>query len=443
MSQQLEGLLLTASRSDAIDGGNLGEAYRLALRTARDGLRIARAGVWMLQPARSVMTCEMLIGPTGEPSPDAEDLVLTRAQFPRYFAALDGERAILAHDAHSDPRTAEFSDVYLRPLGITSMLDVPIRHRGEMVGVLCCEHVGPARAWRIEESAFAASLADLVGRAITASKRVDAEIAVRAANLELESALMAARIARRDAELANEAKTRFLARMSHGLRTPLTTVLGLCELLLDDADMGRSLADARADLDVMHGATRHILGFVDDILDVVRIEAGALRLELAACAVEPVIEECLPSVQGVVARNGNCIEVDVPRDVGAVLADRRGLRQILVNLLDNAAKFTRGGKVRVTAHREGEAAGARVAVCVRDTGRGIEPAQFDRIFDRYCQFDALWPRESGGAGLGLSISRSLAEAMGGSISVESAPGVGSAFTVWLPSASARRVMGPA
>lgn len=434
MRQQLEALLLTASRSDAIDGGLIDEAYRLVLGAARDGLRIERAGIWLLQPARSVITCELLIGDSGEPMPDAEDLILTRTQFPRYFEALDSERAILAHDACNDPRTSEFTDVYLRPLGISSMLDVPIRHRGEMVGIICCEHIGPVRAWRIEEAAFAASLADLVGRAITASKRVEAERSLRAANAELESALLAAKLARREAELANEAKTRFLAGMSHDLRTPLTTVLGFCELLIDDATTGRTLADARRDLDAMRGAACHILDLTDDIIDVTRIESGHLHLDLRPCAIGALMDECLPVVQSLVARNGNRLEIAVDEGADLVLADRRGLRQILVNLLDNAAKFTNAGTVRFSASREPDASERRIALCVHDTGVGIEPAYFDRIFNRFFQADTHRPRRAGSTGLGLSISRSLAEAMGGSISVESRPGVGSTFTVRLPAA---------
>src|SRR6185436_595585 len=136
--------------------------------------------------------------------------------------ALDEERSIVAHDACADPRTSEFKDSYLEPLGITSMLDVPIRHRGEMVGIVCCEHVGPQRTWKSDERSFAAALADLVGRALTARERASTEEALRQVNAELErrveerthqlaAALDQATQARHAAEEANAAKSRFLA----------------------------------------------------------------------------------------------------------------------------------------------------------------------------------------------------------------------------------------
>jgi two-component system, NtrC family, sensor kinase len=163
---RLEALLLDVSTSPSIDDGALEESERIALKAVVDGLRVARAGVWMFEADRQAIRCRKLVDSI---HPDeGEEITLDRATYPRYFAALDTERAVVADDARSDPKTSEFTEGYLKPLGITAMLDVPIRQHGRMMGIICAEHVGPARAWSSEEAAFAAAVADLLGRSVTA-----------------------------------------------------------------------------------------------------------------------------------------------------------------------------------------------------------------------------------------------------------------------------------
>ena len=415
-----------------MDEGLLDEAYRLVLRTAQDGLEVARAGVWLLLEDRSGIRCGLLVDRANET--DLERLVLTRGQFPRYFAALDDERAILANDACSDPRTAEFADSYLRPLGIGAMLDVPIRHRGEMVGIICCEHIGGVRGWTGEEATFAACLADLVGRAITASRQAEAERALRALNATLEArvvertraleaALATATVARQEAEVANAAKTRFLATMSHELRTPLNAILGYTDLLVEDVP----------ELEAIRGAAGHLLAMIEDMLDVARIEAGALEVEARAVAVDPALDEVEATMRPVIERTGNHLAVE--RGSGAaVLGDARAIRQILLNLLGNAAKFSEAGAIVVRARSDGE---GWVALEVADSGPGIAQGDLGRVFEPFFQADSSPTRRHGGVGLGLSICRSLAAAMGGEIAVESALGTGSTFRLRLPRAPAR------
>jgi PAS domain S-box-containing protein len=165
--------LLRISKSPEVDAGELDAAWRLVVSAACQGLSVRRASIWFWDDRREAIVCQLLLDQQGGFS--GEPTRLARADFPKYFDALSQGRAILAHEAESDPRTAEFADVYLRPLGIRSMLDVAIRHRGDLVGVLCCEQTGSARRWREEEGFFASALADLVARALTAHSRARAE----------------------------------------------------------------------------------------------------------------------------------------------------------------------------------------------------------------------------------------------------------------------------
>jgi PAS domain S-box-containing protein len=185
--------LLNLSRQDALDSGDLPRAFALIAEAACEGLGVRRAGLWFFDAQRRAITCRHLLDT--DTGAHLEPIELTRETYPHYFAALDEGRAILAHDAEQDPQTSEFREGYLRPLGIRSMLDVPIRYRGEMAGIICCEHVGPPRQWTEEESFYASALADTVARALSADAERQAERALRQLNVELEQ-----RVAQRTAE---------------------------------------------------------------------------------------------------------------------------------------------------------------------------------------------------------------------------------------------------
>jgi signal transduction histidine kinase len=250
---------------------------------------------------------------------------------------------------------------------------------------------------------------------------------------ELEEANAALRRARDAAERASRAKTTFLANMSHELRTPLNAILGYTELLLDEA---RKRADQvlAGELDSIQQAGQHLLGLVDELLDLARIEAGKVILVHEEVEVAEVVRSAIQVVRPNITRNGNQLVIELAAELGTARLDVQKTRQILINLLGNAAKFTRQGTITVTGQRTDGHDGcpARLSLAVVDTGVGIERARLPCLFEPFETGDASTTRKHGGAGLGLALSQRLAQHMGGRITVSSAPGQGSTFTLELP-----------
>jgi signal transduction histidine kinase/CheY-like chemotaxis protein len=261
---------------------------------------------------------------------------------------------------------------------------------------------------------------------ITTLKQREAELADLVERLE---------IARDEAMEASRTKSSFLANMSHELRTPLNAIIGLTELLCDNAarfGTEKALDPLRRVL----RAGRHLLALINDILELSKIEAGRMDLTLEHVAIAPVVDEVLGTARPLAEQNKNALELDCPEGIGSVHADNMRLRQILLNLLSNACKFTKGGTVRLRVARAEESGQHWVDFAVSDTGIGMTEEQLGRLFQEFTQADASTTRQFGGTGLGLAISRRLCRLMGGEITVTSVPGEGSTFTVRLPTQAA-------
>jgi len=242
-------------------------------------------------------------------------------------------------------------------------------------------------------------------------------------------------IERRRAEdalkLASQHKSQFLANMSHELRTPLNAIIGITEMLQEDARESNR-EDEFEPLDRVVRAARHLLAVINDILDLSKIEAGKMELHVGSFAIAPVVQDVVNTIGTLAAKNQNSLRLECSPEIGFMCADQTRIRQALLNLVSNAAKFTENGTITVSASRAVAETGEWIVISVSDTGIGLTAEQKGRLFQDFVQADASTTRKYGGTGLGLAISRRFCQMMGGDITVESEPGRGSTFTIRLP-----------
>jgi signal transduction histidine kinase/DNA-binding response OmpR family regulator len=239
----------------------------------------------------------------------------------------------------------------------------------------------------------------------------------------------------RELEQASEHKSRFLASMSHELRTPLNAIIGLTEMMV--ANPVRFGTDkALEPLNRVHRAGTHLLGLINQVLDLSKIEAGKLELSPESVNVVPLIDEVVGTARQLAEQNQNRLVVEADGSLGALTVDPMRLRQILLNLLSNACKFTKGGEVALRVRKIVDGR-SWIEFAVADTGIGMTAQQQAKLFEEFSQADALTARQFGGTGLGLAITRKLARMMGGDVTVASEPGKGSVFTVRLPGSGDR------
>ncbi|HJL20713.1 MAG TPA: response regulator [Polyangiaceae bacterium LLY-WYZ-15_(1-7)] len=281
----------------------------------------------------------------------------------------------------------------------------------------------------IRERGTTAEVRQLASALEGARQRIAAQLAAqRESEKKLAEALQ-------EAESATEVKSQFLANVSHELRTPMNAILGYSEMLIEDAELlGDAGVDFAEDLEKIKSAGEHLLALINDILDLSKVEAGRIELFYEDFDVEALVDEVADTVAPLVQKGGNRLVRDVDAEVGEMHGDAMRTRQILFNLLSNAAKFTSEGEITLRVWREDD----DVLFEVADTGIGMTGDQLARLFTPFMQADASTTRKYGGTGLGLSLSKEFCELLGGQIVVESVPGEGSTFCVRLPGHTARR-----
>jgi len=235
------------------------------------------------------------------------------------------------------------------------------------------------------------------------------------------------------AEAASNAKSRFLANMSHELRTPLNAIIGYSEILQEEAEESGNSGSV-ADLQKIHSAGKHLLALINDVLDLSKIEAGKMEIFPETFSVGTIVEEVATTVMPMLARNSNTLRISCPADIGTMHSDVIKVRQILLNLLSNACKFTERGAVVLEVTRETSAGAAAMVFRVTDSGIGMTEPQMAKLFEAFTQAEASTTRTYGGTGLGLAITRKFCQMLNGDVTVSSERGKGSVFTVSLPPA---------
>jgi len=342
-------------------------------------------------------------------TPNVDKTPVPMVSNPAYVMLRDTQKVLAVEDVSADPAFAHLPDVPGRG-DVKSMLLVPIEVRGDLIGSLEIDYVGQQRTFSEDELDFCQTLARQA--AITIDN-------MRAFEEQKETA---ERLREMD-----KLKTQFLANMSHELRTPLNSIIGFSRVILKGID-GPLTEMQETDLTAIYSSGQHLLGLINDILDLSKIEAGKMELNFDETDLKLIIKGVMSSAVGLCKDKDVELEHGVPDDLPNVWADATRIRQVLLNLVSNATKFTEEGKISVTADHDDE----WVTVSVADTGEGIPEDNLDSIFEEFTQVDGSTTRSAGGTGLGLPISRYFVEMHGGKITVESELGVGSIFTLVLP-----------
>lgn len=450
MQTQLEDLLNQVSKSPVIDAGDLVSASQLILNAVLTGLKLDRCGIWLFSEGMAGISCFHLMDTLTQAT--AENLVLYRKDFPQYFAALDDERVIAADDAREHQATAEFKEVYLDVLGITSMLDTPIRHSGKTVGIICSEHRGEKRTWSGDEIVFAGVLSDLFGRAISAREKLDYELQLKDTNLHLE-ALVEKRTAHLQStieqltalqsQLVESEKMASLGNLVAGVAHEVNTPLGVA--LTATTHVKDSLGQLDRQFQNQTITRENLSNFIElskDALDMAyenlnraailianfkRTSADQNHFEYETIEIKDYCKRVV-STLGSITKKKN-VHVTIEGNEIQKETYPGALGQIITNLITNSCNhafecgFENNAKIYLSIV---DAENGKVKIEFSDNGQGINAKHLKKIFEPFY----TTKRSTGGTGLGLSIVHTMVtQNLKGSIDVRSEANKGTCFTI--------------
>jgi signal transduction histidine kinase/HAMP domain-containing protein len=391
--------------------GDLQTIMKMAPEEAAKTLGVERVSIWFLHEQGSELVCEQLYNLRGVVQDSS--LRIRAEDYPVYFEAIENSRILAVNDAREDPRTRGFTDHYLKPLGIVSMMEVPIRLHAKLLGVMCYEHVGPIREWSLEEQDFAASVADMIALQVESNERKKLERALAKANDHLAETV-------RDLRRSNKELQDFAYVAAHDLKAPLRGIGTLTDWIASDyADKFDD--QGRQQLGMLKGRVARLSELIDSILHYSEIGRVSTRVERVDFnhLVREVVTLLDPPEH---------VEIVVKDPLPVVVCEKTRLGQVFRNLIDNAVKYMDKSSGRIQIGCQEQQGFWRFSVS--DNGPGIDGKYFEKIFQ---MFQTLAPRdERESTGIGLAIVKKIVELCSGSVWVESKLGEGTTFFFTLP-----------
>ncbi|MCW5313328.1 GAF domain-containing protein [Nostoc sp. KVJ3] len=405
----------------SISEGNIETAFKVITEKAANALEIERVSVWLFNSddygelrQRSKLQCINLYEHSNQKH--SAGLERDRTDYPIYFKSLTSARIISVPDTRTDLRIQELWDELLEAKNIVSLINTSIWVGGEIVGTVLYEQIDIPRTWELSEQNFVSSIAEFVALTLEVCDRKSAESALR----EAQEA----------AKVANRAKKTFLGNISHELRTPLNFILEIVKALQNEVH-GTVTEEQQRFLNILESSGKNLLELINQILELTDIESSKIELQLAATSIQGLCDSSLSFVKNLALQKNIQLSVKIPEELEPIKVDERRIRQVFINLLNNAIKFTHdGGKVWIEV--QPNSTNEYIFFSVVDTGIGMLSDDLFQLFQPFMQVENPSTRRSAGTGLGLVMVQKIVELHGGTVHAESQLGKGSRFTVKLP-----------
>jgi len=452
MRKVLEDALLDVSKSPIIDSGDLLEAAEEILAAVTESINVDRASIWLLNKDSSVITCKLLID--RQTAEHEAGLIISQKDFPNYFQALLKDRNIVAPDIESNPATQEFYEPYCKPLDIRAMLDTPLRHKGKMIGILCCEQRSETRLWQQDEITFVGAMADLFGRAMSASERAQYEEKLRQQNEQLEEIVAErtrsleealAKFEAAQSRLIETEKMAALGNLVAGVAHEVNTPLGISVTAITHSQ--HRLQKLKKGIDSGQLSRKAMAEFIDEtqqaydllssnlerasklIQNFKRTAVDQSSFELVECDIGGYLDALMYSLRPLLKKSNASMHIDCPERV-SLYTYQGALAQIITNLVSNSCHHAFNAEQpdnRIEISAQSTSAG--VTLAFRDNGKGMPKDVRKQIFDPFY----TTARHSGGSGLGLYIVYNLVtQKLKGEVNVDTAPNKGALFELHLP-----------